>query len=150
MVTPFARLVVILTLSLLPRGECQQTRDDPHLACIEEMLLPGYGSIARKADAPDTVTAHIIIGPDAKPSKILTDSVQPFLSKEVEVFLKYNTQYRQDCHGEVITLRFTFVLSGSPSRAPTTRVRFRGPNEFVIESQPQAPIVDVFPRKPDE
>lgn len=118
------------------------------LACIAEMLLPSYGAIARRSTRPGTVSSQIVIGPDGKLSSMHSTAPDSFLVREVETFLRYNTSFNPACHGQTLTLKFTFVLDNvQPSPTPGVNVKFRGPNEFVIESSPQAPIPDVVPRE---
>jgi hypothetical protein len=117
------------------------------LHCVEEMLLPGYGSVARKARNLGTVTARVLVGQHGDPAKIETQGPDQMLQSEVEVFLKHNTKYLPACKGETVEILFTFELVGQPVRDPIVRVTFRGPNHFVLRSQPEAPIVDYLPGK---
>ena len=129
-------------------GTISAQQQSTGLACIKEMLLPGYGSIARKAKQTGSVTANVTIGQIGDISDLKTTSPDPFLAQEVEVFLRYNTRFRQDCSGKTVQVIFTFALEGHPVPDPTVRVTFKGPNEFVIRSQPQAPITDRMPPNP--
>ena len=115
------------------------------LSCVEEMLLPSYGPIARLAARPGTVTSLVKIASNGKLASVQSTAPDTFLIKEVETFLRYNTTFKAACRGEVIKLKFTFRLGDAPpSVSPGLNVRFRGPNEFVIESQPQAAIPDAI------
>jgi hypothetical protein len=114
------------------------------LGCIKEMLLPAYGAIARKAMSPGTVKAEASIGPGGTLAGFRSGDADRFLALEVETFIRYNTSFRSECVGKQVSLVFTFVLEGDPVVDPTARVKFRGPNEFVIISQPQSPTVDRF------
>jgi hypothetical protein len=112
------------------------------------MLLPSYGAIARKAAEPGTVVSQINIGPNGKLASVHSTAPDAFLVREVETFLRYNTTFNTACSGQTLTLKFTFVLNKvPPTPSPGLNVRFRGPDEFVIESSPQAPIPDVIPRQ---
>jgi len=112
------------------------------LACIEEMVVPPYSFIARRAQQPGTVKATIRIGPNGSMAGLELNSPDKDLALEVETFVKLYTVFRADCNGKVVTLVFTFRLEGPPVLGPTVRVWFRGPNHFVIVSQPQAPIIN--------
>jgi hypothetical protein len=114
------------------------------LGCIEEMLLPGYGTIASKARKPGTAVASVTVSKGTLAS-LSIQAPDSYLAREVEVFLRYNTTFRVDCGDAPVVLKFTFVLQGGPVADPTVRVRFRGPNEFVIESQPEAMRVEMGP-----
>lgn len=118
------------------------------LSCIAEMLLPSYGAIARKAAEPGTVVSQINIGPNGKLASLHSTAPDAFLVREVETFLRYNTAFNTACSGQTLTVKFTFVLNKvPPTPNPGLNIKFRGPNEFVIESSPQAPIPDVIPRE---
>jgi hypothetical protein len=130
----------MLAWLVLSRGLASAEENNLH--CIEDMLLPGYGSIARKAKMTGTVSATVAIGEAGAITDLKVVGPDPYLSMEVEIFLKYNTQFAASCNGKSVLLLFTFVLSGKPVTDPTVRVRFKGPNQFVIESQPEAPIVN--------
>ena len=118
------------------------------LSCVQEMLLPGYGSIARKAKAPGSVEVVLTIGEHGKLQGLSTSTTDKFLAQEVEVFLKFNTIFSPECSGKSVVLVFTFALRGEPVENPTVRVSFKGPNEFVFVSQPELPIIDRFTDPP--
>src|ERR1700676_2972455 len=99
------------------------------LTCIDEMLLPSYGTIARKAAQPGTVLSRVRIGANGKPDSVRSSSPDPFLTKEVEIFLRYNTSFKSTCSGQTITLKFTFVMDKvEPTVNPGLNIKFRGPN----------------------
>jgi hypothetical protein len=108
-------------------------------SCIQDMLLSSYGSIARKAAQPGTVTAIVTVAPTGSLADLTLKATDKFLALEVETFLRGNTTFRSDCAGKKITIMFTFLLKGPPQINPSVNIRFRGPNHFVIESQPGAP-----------
>jgi len=144
------RPLLLLTCCTLAAGSLGVCADPAPtgLSCIAEMLLPSYGAIARKAAQPGSVISEIAIGSDGKLASVHSTAPDPFLVREVETFLRYNTSFNTACSGQTITLKFTFVLNKvPPSPNPGLNVRFRGPNEFVIESSQQAPIPDVIPRQ---
>lgn len=143
------RRLVVFWLCMASTGALAlcETRHLTGLACIKEMLLPSYGAIARRAAHPGSVISHAVVGENGKLVSLHSTARDPFLIREVETFLRYNTSFDSTCHGEEITLKFTFILDNSwaSSRSPQVKIRFRGPNEFVIESGPVEPIPDLGP-----
>jgi hypothetical protein len=142
------RVVLLLAWSVVSTGRLGVCAEPPPtgLSCIAEMLLPSYGAIARKAAQPGTVISQIVVGPNGKLASVHSTAPDAFLVREVETFLRYNTSFNPTCGGQALTLKFTFVLDKvQPTPSPGLKVKFRGPNEFVIESSPQAPIPDAIP-----
>ena len=145
-----SRVLLPLACCILATGSLGVCADPTPtgLSCITEMLLPSYGAIARRAAEQGTVISQINIGLNGKLASIHSTAPDAFLVREVETFLRYNTSFNTACSGQALTLKFTFVLNKvPPTPSPGLNVKFRGPNEFVIESSPQAPIPDVIRRE---
>lgn len=117
--------------------------EDSSLSCVQEMLTPNYGAMARRASRQGTVTATVKLDADGQLTGLRLESPDESLASEVETILRYSTKFKANCSSEVV-VRFTFVLEGAPVTSPTVRISFRSPNEFVIRSQPRAPITDLF------
>ena len=142
------RLALLLVASTLAVGWLNVSAASglTGLSCVDELLMPSYGAIARKAGQPGTVISRVTVGRDGKLALIRSTAPDKFLIQEVETFLRYNATYKSSCRGQTITLKFTFVLDNVvPTANPRLNVKFRGPNEFVIETQPQAAIPDAVP-----
>jgi|SRR5580698_911243 hypothetical protein len=145
------RVLLLLVSCILTAGPVPLSAGPTDLSCIDEMLLPSYGAIARKAAQPGTVISRVAVGSNGKLASVHSTAPDTFLIKEVETFLRYNTSFKSACRGQTITLKFTFLLDNvQPSPNPGLNVKFRGPNEFVIESQPQAPIPEAIPVQPPD
>jgi hypothetical protein len=57
------------------------------------------------------------------------------------------SMFASKCAGKQITIRFTFIIEGTPIDYPFTWVTFQGPDHFIIHSRPRTPRVFSAPDK---
>lgn len=112
------------------------------MACIRDLGIPTFTSVARRAHTGGTITAVVTIGPSGKSSAVSVSGTQADLGEEVKIFLEDDTTYQLTCSGKKVTLTFEFRLEGQPVSNPWTKVRFLPPNRFVIISNPMLPAID--------
>ncbi len=110
---------------------------DAGLGCLNEMLLPTYSSVARRAGQGGVVHAQVQVGARGRASRVDTSGTEPDLREEVRIFLTEETTYRYDCSGKAIYLEFVFQLQGQIEQCPMVKVKFSPPNRFTISSAPR-------------
>jgi len=129
----------LFALQLLVPVRTAAEETESNIGCIDQVMIPTYTNIARKAGAGGEVELQIVVGANGKAKTIQSQATSDFLSAESEIFLKAAT-YKKSCTGKVVRIRFEFKLAGEPSLDPVTRYVFLPPNKFRIESAPQLPI----------
>lgn len=118
------------------------------VGCVEEIEIPRYSAVARRAINPGTVRALIKIGKEGRLGDVTLEAPDPNLADEVRGWVKHTGRFRPSCVGRQVTLLFTFRLEGEATHHTFAIVRFRPPNHFIIISQPTLPIIDYIPVPP--
>ena len=112
------------------------------LECVEEITLPRYTYVARRAPTGGTVRALVTIGRLGKAGEVTFVSSDPDLAQEVRNYLGSSTTYKEACEGKQIELLFTFKLEGESELDPPVWIRSRPPNHFLIVSRPRKPNIN--------
>jgi hypothetical protein len=101
---------------------------------------PGYPRLARVAKIKGVVEIRLKIGPDGRPTDLKYEG-HPLLSQAVREALG-RTKLDSACVGTAFDLRYRFEFEGEESYQPMTSVSFNPPSEFVVTTNPPAPIID--------
>ena len=112
------------------------------LDCIKELSVPRYTYLARRAATGGTAKAVVTVGPGGKVDTVDIITSEPDIGQEVRTYLVERSTYVEACVGRKVELLFTFRLEGKPEWHPPVWVRFRPPNQFIIISRPEKPIIN--------
>jgi len=116
-------------------------------ACAEELRVPAFSPLARSLNSSVSITARIHL--DQKGSVISIDfsGGNPRYWAEVRLAID-QSHFRSVCSNTILELTFTFEISGPPSYDSQVSVTFRGPNHFVLHTNPLLPSIDRTGRIP--
>jgi hypothetical protein len=122
-----------------------------NMSCVEEIEIPRYSFVARRAAQTGTVEVDFLIGQNGTAEDFRSTGPDPNLILEAEAFLKRaGSKFVPSCRGQRVHMLFTFRLEGEARFDPFSFVRFRPPNHFIVTSQPRIPNVDPMPVKPEK
>lgn len=143
-------VVSLLVFASASPGQTQRT-ENPNVECIDRLLLPGFGAMARAAQRAGTVEAKIRVGKAGTVDRgaIELASPDPRLADEVRIMLELS-KFSPRCGGKTVRLFFTFVRDGTPVENPVPLFIFIPPNRFEVVSRPTLPSVDYAPDGPKE
>ena len=119
-----------------------------NMSCVEEIEIPRYSFIARRAIQTGTVQVDFRVSENGKAEDFRSTGPDENLISEAEGFLKAAGKFLPSCKGQRLRMTFTFRLEGEPRPYPFSFVKFRPPNHFIITSQPKTPNIDAMPVKP--
>ena len=103
---------------------------------------PTYPPLARTAFIHGEVKVHFDVGDNGKPINLVLEG-HPLLKGTVQAAIN-KTTLAADCSGGV-DLIYRFVISTEVSPEPHTSVAFNPPNEFLITTDHNPPIIDYAP-----
>lgn len=81
----------LLALQLLAPVLAASENTDSNISCIDQVMIPTYTSVARKAGAGGEVELQVVVGLNGKAKTIQSKATSDFLSAESEIFLKAAT-----------------------------------------------------------
>jgi hypothetical protein len=111
------------------------------MSCVEEITMP-YVTSGMVTSLPADVTVHILIGNGGIAQKVEYSGGTPVLRYELDKYFKDKTRYRKDCRGKTISFSVRYLVEGNKTARPVSEVRFRPPNEFIVQSHPVMPALD--------
>jgi hypothetical protein len=123
---------------------------DSHIACVERLPVPTYPAAAIQARAEGTITAAVVLSPQASVQSVTTEfqtktqKTIGLLIHAVEDAIREAT-FRATCSGETVALVFDFKFAGRSSDVPKQSASFGYPNKFWIVSEPAKPAVRPTP-----
>lgn len=113
-----------------------------NLRCIQSLELPRFAT-ASMSPKGGTVTVSVEVTSKGVAGKAsFAGEVAETTKHEVEHHVRNRATYDARCAGKSVALKFTFKVEGEPNPTPFSRVIFIPPSEFVIITQPAAPVVD--------
>src|SRR5712671_5636610 len=126
---------------------------DFNIACVERILMPAYPILARQMQIEGTITASVVLSPQASVQLITTEfasktpKVTGSLIRTVEDAIR-GAVFRVACGGKTVSLIFDFKISGVPAESPKQSAAFGYPNKFWVVTEPGKPMATVRPEPP--
>ena|SRR5258706_3987601 len=137
-----AYLVVLLIAGLNVGWAQNPFEPESNIACVERLPMPAYSPLARQARIEGTVTASVLLSPQAAVELITTDyesrksSVTGALIHSVQDAIR-EAAFHRNCAGKTIVLVFDFKIAGPSSDNPKQSDSFGYPNKFWIVTEPE-------------
>jgi hypothetical protein len=104
-------------------------------ACLHDLVVPVYGGLPWQAQLTGVVVSKVTVAADGAPLDIQLNGSHQALNEWVKGALKRAT-FSKKCAGQTIQLTFRYQLEGEKQRAPTNKIRIKGPGVFEITSNP--------------
>ncbi len=126
---------------------------DFNIACVERIPMPAYPMLARQMQIEGTITATVILSPQASVQLITTEfasktpKVTGSLIQTVEDTIR-GAVFRVACGGKTVSLIFDFKISGVAADNPKQSVAYGYPNKFWVVTEPGRPMATGRPAPP--
>src|SRR5260370_6713256 len=123
---------------------------DFNIACVARIPLPAYPILARQMQVEGTITASVVLSPQASVQLITTDfasktpKVTGSLIQTVEDAIP-GAVFRIASGGKTGSLIFDFQISGVPAESPRQSASFGYPNKFWVVTEPGKPMATSRP-----
>jgi hypothetical protein len=117
---------------------------DSHIACVERLPVPTYPVAAIQAQAEGTITAAVVLSPQAS-VQLVTTEFRTKTQKTIGLLIRavedaiHEATFRSTCGGYTVALVFDFKLAGRRSDVPKQSASFGYPNKFWIVSERAIP-----------
>ena len=129
---------LVVSLTLASAAVC--LAEGP-MDCVTEMTMP-YAIGQMMASIPARIEVQVTIGKDGLASSADYGHIKPLMRIALDQYFKEQSRYRPSCAGRKITFTLRYLVEGIPTPVPSSQVRFRPPNEFVIVAHPIEPSLD--------
>jgi hypothetical protein len=106
---------------------------DDNWACIPELRLPQYPSLARQARLSGKALVSLRVDGQGKPTEILVEGVHRFLERTVSDSIR-RSRFSIGCEGRILHFQFNFELESPAKQVDSGYVLFRPPNIFVLRA----------------
>jgi len=113
--------------------------------CVVEMELPQMRTTILGV-VPAQIHAVVTIGAHGQARSVEVSPNTRVFEVEISDYLRDRTRYSSACEGQKLTFTFLYEVEGPETEILTSRTFFRSPNQFVIRSHPQKPILDSRPK----
>jgi len=126
---------------------------DFNIACVERIPLPAYPILARQMLVEGTISASVVLSPQASVQLITTEfasktpKVTGSLIQTVEDAIR-GAVFRVACGGKTVSLVFDFKISGVAADNPKQSVAYGYPNKFWVVTEPGKPMATGRPAPP--
>jgi len=152
------RRFIIVPLALAVFGLNMAMAQNPfepdfNIACVERIPMPAYPILARQMQVEGTITATVVLSPQASVQLITTEfaskapKVTGSLIQTVEDTIR-GAVFRVACGGKTVSLIFDFKISGVAAESPKQSVAFGYPNKFWVVTEPGKPTATGRPAPP--
>jgi hypothetical protein len=133
--------ISVLLLLLTPQHLVAENPMD----CVSELAIP-YPVGQMMTSIPATVHVHVTIGRNGLASAVDYGDTKPILKIALDQYFKEESRYVPVCEGKAISFTLRYLVEGTPTPYPLSKVRFHPPNEFVIVAHPIEPSFDPLRR----
>lgn len=136
-----ATLACLVMLSS-PSGSTQ-VRETPSalVACTSELRLPTFSDLARSMAPSVTVNVRLRVEATGQAGRLDFEGGSDGHRSDVRMAIQ-RSRFLPECSGKVLSLKFTYEISGAPDYSPPVTVTYRPPNHFILRTNPILPTAD--------
>lgn len=126
-----------------------QTASSELAECALDLSIPRYGPGGAPGSIDGPILSEVMIGDGGHIASIGLRGGSVETKRIVRAWLGASV-FAAKCSGQTVLLQFTFKVEGPESECPFSWVTFRGPNHFVVHSQPRKTHILRMPKEPQK